>query len=376
MKSSKIIESYRRAAPDDRTREQILRRVLSSTAASPGERTMHMKRRNMTRVALTAAIIAACMTALGIGGYAAVQSWSLPDPTPMPAGHEGNYDIHQTSDYGEEALRTESETNQPEDEETLSDVWFIREAVSILNAVGLADVSTEEMSVIRQNNLPYNREEAEVVFTSGEVETSVTFRADNGRLQCISSIDGFEELAEAAVGNDKEAEACARRYMEKLPVPQDYKLSHIEKYDACYWTLDFSREIEPGVFNVYETVRISVNPQNGRLTGLTVFNFPLIDDHDENDVALTLEEALKIGAEAVFGTDAWEDTFTVSKAEVGIVLPNWVWTDNMAVDARYAENTRYAWDIRFVNPNSECADECMVWVDLYTGEVLGGDRTA
>lgn len=375
MKSSKIIESYRRAAPDDRTREQILRRVLSSTAASPDERTMYMKKRNITRVALTAAIIAACMTALGIGGYAAVQSWSLPDPTPMPTGHEGNYDVHQTADYGEEVLSAGSETEQTGGETDMTDIWFIREAVGILNAVGLADVSTEEMSVIRQNNLPYNREEAEVVFARGEVKTSVTFRADNGRLQHISSIDGFEELAEAAIGNDEEAEACARRYIEKLPVPQDYKLSHIEKYDACYWTLDFSREIEPGVFNAYETVRISVNPQNGRLAGLNVFNFPLIDDHGEEDAPLTWEEALEIGAGAVFGSREWENAFTVSKAEVEIVLPNWVWTDRWTIDARYAENTRFAWVIIFENTGSETADMRQVWVDLYTGEVLGGDAT-
>ena len=385
MKNRKIMDAYRRVEPDDAARERIFETILQNSASSPvgNERKDTMKRRRpLLRTALTVALVIALIAGLAIGGSAAVKKWSLPDPKPMEKSSDdfGNYDIHQTTAYGEEALASEEEpietgeADQPETQEELDDVRFIREAIKVLETVGIEDISTDEMTVTRQNNLSYDREEAEVGFMSGDIGTTVTFHAKTGALLRISSIELFELEPLAKVSSDEEAEACARGYMEKLPVPQGYNLSGIEKYDEGFWSLDFSHEVEPGVFNVYEMVRIAINPQNGRMQSLVVFNFPLIDDHDESDAPLTKEEALAIGAAEAF-VGSWEDTYTLAKAEVEIVLPNWMFTDRMIIDAQYAENTRYAWVLQFENHEGIFDEIVRVWVDLYTGEVLGGDMT-
>ncbi|MCQ2446696.1 MAG: hypothetical protein MJ141_07435 [Clostridia bacterium] len=375
MKNEKIVRAYDAVVPDEMEKERIFRKVMRGGSAASSEKRI-FKGRKPRRVALTALITAALLSTLAVGGYAAAKKWSLPDPVPMGEGNDGfgSYEIHQTTTYGEEVLTSAEDPGETEEGEELDDVWFIREAIKILEAVGIEDISTDEMTVTRQNNLSYDREEAEVGFVAEDIGTTVTFHAKTGALLRISSIETFELEPLAKVSSDEEAEACARGYMEKLPVPQGYNLSGIEKYDEGFWSLDFSHEVEPGVFNVYEMVRIAINPQNGRMQNLVVFNFPLIDDHDESDAPLTQEEAVAIGAAEAF-TGSWEDTYTLAKAEVEIVLPNWMFTDRMIIDAQYAENTRYAWVLQFENHEGIFDEIVRVWVDLYTGEVLGGDMT-
>jgi hypothetical protein len=132
------------------------------------------------------------------------------------------------------------------------------------------------------------------------------------------------------------------------------------------------REVLPGLFSYYEMVRISVNPVSGRLVGCNVFYFPLLDDHAQGDVPLSREEAVAL-SRAVKQLDVAD--YVLESAEVAVVLPNWFFTEYMDGNLQYSKVSRLGWVLNYTKPDSEFADEITVWIDCYSGEVLGGGMT-
>ena len=375
-----IQTAYKNAAPDRASAVRIYERVLNRAEAEAKPRRSYSLLR---RLAVAAAIIAA-LALLATGGYAAYQHWRLPEPEPYTPGDGGIYQEHDRNEYTvantEIALLTEPSAGSPADSdspepvgtEPISDEVFIQKGLAILNQVGMLDVRPEQLTVVRQENLYWGREEVEIRFDQGEIRTSVKLSAGTGRLLGLSGID-WQLEGSTACATDAEAEALARRYYEALPVEQGYVMTHVEKYDAQYWSYDFSREVEPGVYNQYEMVRVAVNPVSGRLTGCTVFCVPLLDDHEPGQERITQEQAEQIARDCP-SLDL--EGMTLTKAEVAIALPNWNYTEYQDnPNHRASDVTRWAWVLVYEKENSEFTEQVRVYVDCWTGEILGGDAT-
>ena len=375
-----IKTAYQKAAPDPTTAARVYQGVLDRNRLEAKPRGRSSLPR---RLILTAAVIAA-LALLATGGYAAYRHWRLPEPEPYTPADGGIYREHDRNEYTvantEIALPTEptavgtadSDSPDPAGTEPVSDEVLIQKGLAILNQVGMLDVRPEQLTVVRQENLYWGREEAEIRFNQGEIRTSVKFNADTGRFLGMSGIDWQLDGA-VACATDAEAGALARRYYEALPVEQGYVVSHVEKYDGQYWSYDFSREVEPGVCNQYETVRVAINPVSGRLTGCTVFYVPLLDDHEPGQEQITQEQAEQIARDCP-RLDL--EGMTLTKAEIVIVLPNWNYTEYQNNPNRRASDvTRWAWALTYETPNSEFADMVILFVDCWTGEILGGDAT-
>ena len=364
-----IKKAYDNAAPTQTAVVRVYEKLLNRADAAP-EREPRRASRVSRRLTLAAAVIAA-LAMLSVAGYAAYQRWFLPAPETYEPGNNGIYREHGRSDYDLADIESRATTDDPGDA-PLTDEAFILKGLEILNEVGMPDVRPEQLTVVRQENLYWGREEAEVLFDNEGVRTSVRFNAETGRFLGMSGIDWQLEGA-AACGSDEEAAALARRCYAALPVEQGYTMTHVEKYDAQYWSYDFSREVEPGVFNEYETVRVAINPVSGRLTGCTVFYVPLLDDHEPGQEKIGAQEAEQIVQSAL---PALLDGMTLTKAEVVIGLPNWNYTAYQNEPNRRASDvTRWAWELTYETPNSEFADVVVLLVDCYTGELLGGDAT-
>ena len=368
MKSEKLIRAWDSSLPPEETRLGILYAVLrENRATSTPERSRTKKKRPILRVILVTAAIVAILAALTVGGYAAVKKWALPDPVPYQPTENGNVDIHDTVVYHEEDLESESEHDpfKPDDEPGKpTDADLIRKAVELLTTLGMEDVKSEEMTVTHQTKLNYPREETEILFTRDDMRTHVTYNSETGK---FLKLDGFE----AAMRPGEEVSdpaGLARAFYEKLPVEQGYALTPgVEKYDDDLWMYEFCREVEPGLYNYYEMVRITVNPETGRLVMVNVFYFPLLDDHGE-DEPLSEEEAVSRAEEAL---DLSHQTLVEAKRL--IVLPNWWWSEVSAPDLEYAKVTRWAWVLRYQTENSWYDWDNEVFVDLYTGEIIGGN---
>ena len=362
--------AYDAAAPDPNTVARIYDSILQAADAEPTPR----RRQLLRRVVLAAACIA-LIAALAIGGYAAYQKWSLPDPEPLvPDENGGFYEEHTRMEYTvppTAAPDSGAPETTAEPASLLSDEALMLRSLEILQQAGLEGVRPETMTVIRQKHLYWDREESVVSFLYNGLQTSVTFDAETGVFLGMSGIDWVLEDVRACETR-AEADALARRYYESLPVEQGYVLRGCEQYDEQFWSYDFCREVEPGLLSDYECVRISINPVSGQLIGTTVFYVPLLDDHAPGDVPLTQSEAEAI-AEARLG-ETLQNGYVLRSAERKVCLPNWNFSDkDTALFAKAADVTRLCWYLTYENPESEYSDQIFLMIDYYTGEILGGD---
>lgn len=377
----KIQNAYRKAAPDQAGTVRIYEKILNRANVAEIERTTGRSASFPRRLAVAAAVVAAVVLMASVG-YAAYQHWFLPAPETYEPGNNGIYQEHDRKDYNLAELDSRGATDPKPENGTeatdsqitapLTDETFIYKGLDILTQVGMLDVRPEQLTVIRQENLFWGREEAEVVFDQGEVRTSIKFNAATGRFLGMHGIDWqLEEITSCST--DADAEKLAQRFYEALPVEQGYALTHVEKYDGQYWSYEYCREVEPGIFNQYEMVRVAINPVSGRLTGCTVFYVPLLDDHAPGQERITQEQAEQI---VLNNIPKEVEGMNMTQAETRIVFPNWIYTEYGSLPNRRAsEVTRWAWVLVYEKENSEFTEQIRVYVDCYTGEILGGDAT-
>lgn len=341
MRSRRITEAYDGIRPPQETFDTILSRVTEQTPK---------KRRPLRKALLTAACVA-LVAALGAGGLAAVHRLSQ-------SGVQ--YSENHASGAQSMTNSTSENTLVSEQNEPLTDEYFVDKAVELLKQLGRDDVDTGAASVTRQRDEAYDREEVTVTFPETENGVELTFHARSGDFLRLSDLDFDGSGMDFAYG----PEELAKEYYALLPVPQDYQITYWTTYGEMIYSYDFCREVMDGVFSAYECVRIGVNPVSGRLCMVNVFNVPLLDDHKPGDEPITQAQAEKIARKV----RTLED-YELESVEVEVVCPN----NTMEPARRF---TRLAWVLTYDGPSEEFADEVRIYVDYYTGEHLGGDATA
>ena len=343
MKSRKFIEAYNAIEPSGEQLQRIYSRLTP------------VKKKSKLRPVL---IAAACLVLFGsIGALATMEKWKLPAPTTYETER---FPIQEQTEYEE----------IPETSEPLTDGAFMEKSVEILNVVGLEDVNTEAMTVTRQRDEYWNRNEVQVSFTRDDLRTELSFDADTGKFLRLSGIDYLE--GENRDRTEEEVEALAWDYYQALPVEQDYQLLGRTVFDNQYWSYEFCKEYEDGLMNTYEMVRLGVNPVSGRLCGCNVFYIPLLDDHAPEDVPLTQTQAEEIAQSC---NKVNLEGYTLTSAEKQIAMPNWWFTENIGANLQASNISRLCWVLTYEDRSSEFADIIEIDVDYYTGEILGGGQT-
>ena len=360
MQSQRIHDAYESVRPDAQTQDRLLTILLSHEVPQP--------HRHPLRTALLIAAVVALLAAVAAVSYAAYQRWTLPKPESYtPTEHGFLIDVHSKTEY------TQEDIDNTQEKEPLSDEAFLEKAVEILELAGKSDVDTSYMTVVRQEDMRWSREEADVRFGEGENMSTVMFDAESGALIMLTDFDltgGF-----ASDNLDREAaEALARYYYSLMPVPQGYELKDIWEDGDVLWTYSFCRRVSGDLFNEYEMVRICINPFSGTLCALTVFDVPLLDDHEPGDVPLTQDQAEK-AAGSCKGEDL--SSFTLKSAEVQVVTPNWHYTEYSGeANLRISNVSRLAWTLvssREMEADGEIWEkQIILYIDYYTGELLGG----
>ncbi len=352
----KMMQAYDSIRPTAETEERILQQIKArAELAAQGKRPV------ARRIILIAACIAV-LAAVSAAGVAAYLKWSLPEPKTYPAGI-GFYDVHTTETYLSVDIPTE-----PAAPQDISDEAFAQRAVGLLQLLGLTDADTSRMTITRQKHMGWDREEALVSFSGDDGPITATFDAQSGYLIGLSDIQWDGNAQEPVCKTEEEAYALAASLYELLPVPQGYSYRSCTRYDEQFWCYDFCNEPLEGFFNAYEMVRIAVNPVTGKLAHLVVFYVPLLDDHEEGDVPLTQAQAETIA-------QAHQGSMELTGAEVKIVLPNWLFTDKLPAhdDAVFSSVTRLAWVLTYEQKGEMFDSKMELYVDYYTGEILGGD---
>lgn len=347
MKSRKITSAYDGIQPPQETFDAIASRV---SAQRP-------KKRRPLRTALATAACIALFAALGAGGFAAYRNWSQ-------SGVQYAEKHMQTT----QSMANSFAENTPVSvqNEPLPDEYFVDKAAELVKQLGKDDVDTGTTNVTRQKDELYDREEVTVTFPESANGLELTFHAYTGELLRLIDLDFDGSGMDFTYG----PEALAKEYYAKLPVPQDYQITDWTTYGEMIYSYDFCREVMDGVFSAYECVRIGVNPVSGRLCMVNVFNVPLLDDHKPGDEPLTQAQAEKIAGEGHVPED-----YVLASAEIAVVCPNSYYSDAAEPgDARRI--SRLAWVLIYDGPSEEFSDEIRIYVDYYTGALLGGDATA
>lgn len=364
MLKDTITEAYDAVAPDEATVQAMLERLTERAAEAAPQK----KKKKPLRAVILAAACVAVLAALGTAGYGIYQQWRLPKPEKYTSEDgQGIYQVHET------ATLEVPETLNAAVAEPLSDEYFTAKAAELLKLVGLETSIAENATVTRCENLYWAREEVEVSFPQADRgPATVNFDAEDGTLLHLFDVDWKAEDAHPCKTKE-EAEAVAAYYYDLLPLPRGYVLRSCEEYDENYWSFDFNREVQEGLFSSYETVRIAIDPQTGKLNGCVVFHVPLLDDHAEGAVPLTQEQAEQL----VFADNRTlaERPYELERAAVEVVLPNWFFTEDSDINLRASKVTRLAWVLVYRETESEFDCKVMYYIDYYTGEILGGDMT-
>ena len=357
----------------------LLDEELLTEAETLGRRDAHYRpARRKIRWVLAAALAAAVVLLCG-AAYAAITRWHMPE-----SGETYTGDMIETHDVQKYPV-PDGET-LPEGE-ILSDQWFIAQAVTVLGAVNKEDPDAAALTVVRQTNQLWSREEAVVTFTDGEGRTTeAKFDARSGYLIGVTAFDK-EVPEEGTPMAEAEALAIARGYYDTLPYAEGYTYDYVEKYDDHAWSFHFDRPFtltlwgeEVAVCSDYEQVRIVIDPCTGAFQMSNCFYVPLLDDHAPEDVPLTREEAVAaVGRSGILSGDP--AAYAVS-GEIAVCLPRpgavARWTgeaEYTGEDDRYYGLTRLGWALTFRQTPEDSPFETIYYVavDLYTGEILAID---
>ena len=157
------------------------------------------------------------------------------------------------------------------------------------------------------------------------------------------------------IKDKKVAEKAARELYSKLQAPPEYKLKSLKMGNGGdFWTTTWQKEVIPGVFSKYESVNLMFSSDKGKLTGYKVFNNPAkslevkVSQKQAVSTARTIAEAKDKGS-------------TFIDAKLDIEQPNGF----LESSTNRANYVTLVWVVNFKT--------MMVYVDSFTGLVVGGD---
>ena len=372
------LDSLNRDLPfDGAALDAVRQKVRAQTGAAVASR-RHLGRRIGVLLAAAALLVAA---SVAVG--ATYRKWSLPEPQ--------TYTGSLYSEQGEATYPLSAVSSlPPEDVLPQSDEAFIASACELFEAVGVPVTDVETVTVVRRVHQGYNRNEAVVSYGNS---IDATFNADTGELvSACRYIFGseeqlfYDETAAAAAPHSTTRLCRFRRAMSSAPT---------NGLTPTSGRFIFQRRTPLGILSAYEAVKVTINPEDGSFISCHVFSTKLLDDHAAGDEPLSEDEARRIGAEYL-DQIASNGSYVLENIELSVVSPNYFWnfaledapastaasTDTALmttpdpdafVSLQYADVTRYAYTLTYNNPDSFFADKVKFYIDLYTGELLGGD---
>ena len=328
------------------------------------------KIKSQQHIPLRILIIAASMIIIVSVCYATYDYWKLPPPEiiddlpPVVELPDSESNISELPD---------SQNNEQNGADNDSDFNYPAAASEILKKLNI-DTSDITPQMSTEYATRYNREQMRVSF--GDI--SITFDSKD-----IIPISG--QLPKKSSGSnpisEQEALSLAQELYDKLPFPKGYVYSSVNRIDDEYGIFSFTRGYniitDSGtvyIENPYEEIRITVNFMSGTVESWNSFYFPLLDDHKPEDTPISEQQAIQIASDKIENIDGC----TVS-ANIGITLPNYMFTEyfeNIAQGENYVypSVTRIVWQIEFNRSQQSFTDKTKIYVDYYTGEILGGDQ--
>ncbi len=243
-------------------------------------------------------------------------------------------------------------------------------AAEILTAVWDEDMP-EAAEISEEEDSISNRMEITLSYPTGDSSIDITFDKETGRLRRLCET-GFNGLLKPARYDGPES--AARAWYAALPLPQDYTLGSVTDYGEDLLCYEFNKPVtletggEPvALLNSNEAVRIMLHTDTGALHLVVAFYWPVFDGHSQK-AAISEEKAVEIAK----GPNSHAGNETVS-SQITLYHPY----DAIAVSdcppERSLDYSFPAWAVEFRETSGMLDCGSVVYVDLYTGEILGRD---
>lgn len=310
------------------------------------------------RLGLRIMIAAAAMLIIGVVCYAAVERWWLQPP--------------RIIDDMPPVIEVPDDGNVGEQDGGV-DFDYTNLASDILTKLGI-DTTGLTPKITTQFATRYERAQVKVAFNDFYIIFDAADKTPiSGQLPKHADTD--QPISE------QQALTAAQQFYDTLPFPDGYIYSNSNRIDSQYGQFSFTRSYQiplgdsaVSVVNPYEEIRITVDYLSGEVESWNSFYFPLLDDHTPQDTPISEADAINIAAQKLEDAKGY-----TASAEISIVLPNYLFTDysdqiSQGQNYVYPSDTRIAWLVEFDRSNELFTDKIKIYVDYYTGEILGGDQ--
>ena len=312
-------------------------------------------------------LIAALISLIGVISCAEEYQWRLP----LPQIHESNNAIAST-DAGDEKVIINNNNLVAESGMQLDELSknLVLDSINLLKELKVEGFDSEEATIVKEFDSSRSREVIKIEFMA---ETSCpTFTYDQyGNFLSVTGMSGIY-TAEQEVYTKEQLLEMAECYYKILPIKQHYQLSNYSLEDG-YLEVNYYATAKDGTCNPFEGVRLLICEKNGSLSVGTIFQSSLVE---EDGIGLSENEAIIIAEKSLSEIQSDFEDFILDESKKDIVQPNYLYTkyENVALDADGITNSRWAWVFRYTKSNSSGVSKKIgIYIDLFTGEVIGGE---
>ena len=193
---------------------------------------------------------------------------------------------------------------------------------------------------------------------------SVNIDSVSGTVLAISPFLTRVSAKQFTIKDKNVAEKAARELYNKLQAPSEYKLTSTKATGGGdYWNTTWQKEVIPGVFSKYESVNLMISSDKGKFMGYNLFNTP----PKSLEVKVTKDQA--VNTAKTIGEDKGFSSFTDAKLEVE--QPSGYFEGSI----KSADYVTLVWAVTYKNSQSKFGNTMVVYVDSFTGLVVGGDQS-
>ncbi len=285
-------------------------------------------------------------------------------------------------------LSEEREITSQDIEKSLTKDEAIKIAQNITNSLGKTFGNVIRAELIK--NISMNKMDW---YIGTDNNISISINSETGKLHSISDW-GIDDTKIPSTVTRKEAESIAKEiYLQLGYIESEYELAELLQNSISdntnLWRADFTKKYGD-VYNYYQNIRITFIPEVKQLTILTIFDY----DYEDNPIVISKEQAIDIAKDKALQLGKVEEkiksvktTLSIEKMNAFIYSiqkynqevserPNNTNTQSTDDVIRYRTEdiVRKVWVVE-IEYYSDFADVDKYYVDVTTGEIIGGDST-
>lgn len=255
-------------------------------------------------------------------------------------------------------------------EEDISNSITEEEAKNKANEI-LAKLGNQADEVTNIEFLKYPDEEKSYWRITTEKKYEIQMDTQQGNL--VSYYDGtIDDTKIQATANESLAKDVALQLYNIVTQSKEYELRSIQKVsvtdDSCLWQADFCKKYD-GIYNDYQCIRITFIPETKQIKMLNIFD----EDFENNPIVISEEDAIEIVKNKL-----QDENILEINCELKIEKMNpYVYMQDNPIEGTNAYKmeriVRKVWSITCILNKNNIKQQEKYYVDVTTGEIIGGD---